>query len=96
MDRRRWLGRPCPWQWELVAGLVHITVARQQRAEVGARQLPVVGPPTEIHLGQQDHGQKSVTSPSSATTWVPSVQTHLPVGDRLSPNCSSGPALPLL
>lgn len=72
------------------------TATRHQRAEVGARQLLAEGPPTVIHLCQQDHGHKSFTSPSSATPWVPSVQTHLPMGDLLSPNYSSGPALPLL
>lgn len=45
----------------------------------GSQKVTSQDPPTVILLCQQDHRHKGFTSPSRATTHVPSVQTHQPV-----------------
>lgn len=53
-----------------------------QEAEIWGRSQKVTSqdPATVILLCQQDHHHKGFTSPSRATTRVPSVQTHQPMG----------------
>lgn len=68
------------WRYEWEASWPHPQLESREWTGKGAKIQNLKAHPPVTHFLQQEAPKSSITFPNTATTWVPSAQTHKPLG----------------